>query len=621
MSGASSGPGRNQKAEAARRRMGEKVGDGGGGRAPAAPSMPEGCPVTPLAATGSHVWLLDSAHHLLRMRNVDVSKEWEQLAICARNLAWLETHYPKYVRGEKPQRGVPRQRVAGAWDVKAFAHDLMVVAAAQSGFAPEQERHAGAYLGRRGDLILHLGNSLLVAGRTETLGLRDDGWVYTATPQGNALPGPWPHRVEVGPDGPGARLMAHLGQWNYRRQIDPLFIVGWLAQAYIAGALDRRGGLIGAGEPGTGKTDLGAFLRGVLGRWAVGSNDATPAGLQQRVGRSRLAAVLDEFEAEQAAALLMSMRIAHSGGETLRGTADHQLVTFSLYSAICALTTLAPAMTAADRSRVAIVRLVEHTAIELHPMAEGEREILGQQILRLMVDRWEWLRKTCLPAWRGLLLGAGFDHRDSDTLGTLLSCAWTVIHAEPPTEDDFLRYEDDFVALLDELRADRMPGWRRLLGYLLSKQVEAGRGMERRSVGELLREAIGASTGWRQRDLLEEVTEDMRSARRLLGQYGLKIELADAGVPGIRAGAPVLLVANQCAMLTELLRGSPWEGSAGRTTVWRDVLASFPSAYVPRNGKYFVFGKHRAVALPLHELAVRMLGGDTVDAVKEGGAG
>jgi hypothetical protein len=313
------------------------------------------------------------------------------------------------------------------------------------------------------------------------------------------------------------------------------------------------------------------------------------------------------------------MRIAHSGGETLRGTADHQLVTFSLNCAVCALTTLAPGMTAADRSRVVIVRLAENTAVKLDTMAEGVMEVLGQQILRLMVDRWGWLQKTCLPAWRGLLLGAGFDHRDADTIGTLLSCAWAVTQTEPPTEEDFYRYEDDFVALLDELRADRMPGWQRLLSHLLSKQVDAGRGMERRSVGSLLRQARGS--GSRQRDLLEDVDETMRAARQLLGQFGLRLALAEAGIPGIRAGAPVLLVANQCAALSELLRGSPWEGSAGRTTIWRDVLAQFPAAYVPPGPKRFEFGLSRCVALPLNELIGRMVGGEAVDAAEGTDAG
>jgi hypothetical protein len=580
--------------------------------------MPDGCPVVPLGASGSHIVLLDSQCHLRRVKNADVVREAEQQAICARDLPWLEQTYPVFKGPLK--RGVARETVSGKWDVKAFGRALMVVAASQAGgFSPNRERGPGAYAGRGGHLILHCGDCLWVTGRMAPLGLRD-GFVYTVGEE--ALPRPWEHRVEAGPDGPGARLLAHYGQWNFRRQIDRLLVVGWQAESLIAGALPRRGMLWIVGDVGSGKTEIKAFQQGVSGPWLLVSSDATAAGIQQRLGRQRISVSVDELEGDEqpdrATALLKIMRDAHSGTETLRGTADHAPVGFSLYSAICAFAVMPPPMTAADRSRGPIAQLDPHEKVELRAMAPGEMEILGRQLLRLMVDRWGWLQSTCLPAWRNLLMAGGFDHRDVDALGVLLACAWTVIHNDPPTEADFYRYETDFLAILDEVRADREPGWQRLLGYMFSKVIDAGRGLERRSVGQLLRQAIGSTkAGWRQRDLLEDVTPDMRDARQLLGQLGLRIDLAEAGVPGIRAGAPVLLVANQCAALSEMLRGSPWEGSAGRSSVWRGVLARFPAAYVPRGPKHFLFGKQRVVALPLAELVLRMLGSGGVDAASD----
>jgi hypothetical protein len=334
----------------------------------------------------------------------------------------------------------------------------------------------------------------------------------------------------------------------------------------------------------------------------------------------------DELEGdeprERTAALMKLVRDAHSGTETLRGTADHAPVGFSLYSAICAFAVTPPPMTAAERSRVAMIQLEPYEQVELCAMPAGEMEILGRQLLRLMADRWKWLREICLPAWRQLLMAGGFDQRDVDALGVLLACAWTVMHKEKPTEADFYRFENDFEALLDELRAERMLGWQRFWGHLLSKQVEAGRGMERRSVGQLLRQAIGAGGGRRDllQGVLQDISEDMHDARRLLGQFGLKIDAAEANIPGIRPQAPVLLVANQCAALSELLRGSLWEGSASRSSVWRGVLLRSPAAYVPRGAKNFLFGKARCVALPLAELTLQVLGGDAVDATRDAAA-
>jgi hypothetical protein len=210
---------RNEKAERLRRQMREKIDGGGGGSDPAAPlpQMPDGCPVIPLAATGTHVVLLDSARHLRRVRNCDVMREAEQLAICARNLAWLEANYPVFRQSGAPKRGGARETVPGAWNRNAFGRDLFVVAAAQgSGFAPERERGPGAYPGRANDLILHCGDCLWVDGWVKPLGLRD-GYAYTVGEE--ALPRPWPQSVELGEGGPGARLYAYYSQWRFRREI------------------------------------------------------------------------------------------------------------------------------------------------------------------------------------------------------------------------------------------------------------------------------------------------------------------------------------------------------------------------------------------------------------------
>ncbi len=89
-----------------------------------------------------------------------------------------------------------------------------------------------------------------------------DGYFYA---KAKPILSPWQSPV-TSYDSPAHQLLQDLKTWNWDRPaIDPLFLLGWLATAFMGAALDVRPIVFTTGGAGVGKSTLHGIFRAIFG--------------------------------------------------------------------------------------------------------------------------------------------------------------------------------------------------------------------------------------------------------------------------------------------------------------------------------------------------------------------
>jgi len=553
--------------------------------------LPDGCPVTPLGTRQGSFFYLNSLGELRLLTARDHSK-LNLLALFSPREAFLEQWHPRLNKdGDR----------TGDFAAEKVAKDLMHACAQVGVWSPDTKvRGRGAWLGRDGDLVLHLGDCLHVRGRYEPCGMRDE-IVY---PVLRARPHPAEENEPCGADGAAAALRTLLGSWSWARpKLDPLLLLGWIGAAMVGGALAWRPAAWITGDKGTGKSTLQDVLKGLFGdgEGIYSLADATEAAVRQRMKFDTIPLAFDEAEAEEdnsrTLGVIKVARIASSGGTIMRGGADHEGAEFTVRFCTLFSSILHPPMQAQDRSRIAFLQLRKLTAgstIRLDPDQLGH---LGRRILRRMADRWPALTQGEAPIlgqWQAELMARGLDHRGAAQFGIMLACADVLLHDHPPDGETLRRIVDSVVAATDDERADELADWERCIGHLTSSLAQAkwGNG-EQRTIGTLIAIAAGRAV---MADDQVATRIDREVAQGVLATYGLKVH------PDI--DGPDLAVANDHRNLSQLFDSSHWRARSGASGVWRQALLRAPGARASTIPIRFRGPQARAVLVPLaHVLA------------------
>jgi hypothetical protein len=553
--------------------------------------LPEGCPVTPLGTRQGMFFYLSTLGELRALTARDHSK-LNLIALFSPQHAFLEQWHPRLNRDGEPTGDFAAERVA---------KDLMHACAQVGVWSPEQKvRGRGAWLGRDGDLILHLGDALYVRGRYEPCGMRDD-IVY---PVLRARPHPAEEPEPGGAHGAAMELHTLLGSWSWARpKLDPLLLLGWIGAAMVGGALPWRPAVWITGDKGTGKSTLQDVLRGLFGdgEGIYSLADATEAAVRQRMKFDALPLAFDEAEAEEdntrMSGVIKVARIASSGGTIMRGGADHEGAEFTVRFCTLFSSILHPPMQAQDRSRIAFLhlrRLTPGATIRLDP---DHLARLGRRLLRRMADRWPALTQGDAPIlgqWQAELMARGLDYRGAAQFGTLLACADVLLHDYPPDGDTLRQVVDSVVAATDDERADELADWERCIGHLVSSLAQTKwSGGEQRTIGTLIAIAAGRPV---MADNQVPTRADREEAQNVLATYGLRVH------PDL--DGPDLAVANDHRNLAQLFEGSHWRARSGASGVWRQALLRAPGARPSAIPIRFRGPQARAVLVPLkHVLA------------------
>ncbi|EKF43317.1 DNA primase [Nitratireductor indicus C115] len=555
--------------------------------------LPPGCPVLPLGTEEGVYHFLDTIGQMRSLRE----SEFGQGPL---NSLFLGRHYWLYW-------AFPRKNSDGlvtSWRPEKVREILMGACARKGSWsAANRVRGRGTWRGRKGQLILHCGDRLLVQHGT---GLKEEplgeleGMIYPTRPP---IETPWPEPM-AGKKGPALQLLPHLQCWNWSRpRLDPILLIGWIASARLGGALGWRPECFIQGDKGSGKSSIHADLKGLFGSGLVQTGDTTAAGIYQELKFDCLPVAIDEFEAKndtrKQKAVIELARLSCSGAPMHRGGDNHRGTKFFGRSSYLFSMINTPPMDPQDLSRSALLRLKPHKEGAVRPVIpEHELVELGRQMQRRLIDNWHRWDAT-FTAWREFLADCGHDGRGQDTFGTLMAAADLVIDHDAealgleigPNAENFNAWRDDLeVSRLAEYD-DASANWRLCLSHIMSQRIEAWRGGTRHTVGEVL-------TDFFEGDISDPEALKYETARKLLEQTGLTLLKPTKECPNFE-----LLVPNQHPLLHQLFQGSKWAGELA-AGVWSGALRMAPDE-IWRDASARIHGeKKRGTAFALKDIIV-----------------
>lgn len=513
----------------------------------------DGCPVTPLGVYGKTSFYLD-----VRGQLIDVSKhDLDTIRlIFGGRVALLARHFPQFDKDGNTRPGKFDQ---------ADAASAMCQACDECGvWSPARSlRGPGCWTDDDGRLIYHAGDAILIGGEWHPPG-RYDGKTYGAF---EPIPRPAPHQPR---ENPASELLPMLQSWAWRRDdLDPFLVLGAVMAMMAGGALSWRPVTWLTGDAAHGKSTLQELIKYLLGGEAglIQSADATKAGILSQVGYSSLPVSIDELEPSDTGSqrerdIITAARIAASGGQFLRGSADHKGHSGNVYSAFLFSSILIPPMRAQDMSR--LIRLdLDRIPADAKKITLDPRKLrrIGAGLRRRLVEAWPgWAER--LEAWRLALGRAGVSGRQADNYGTVLALADLAMNDELPAEDVLANWADKLAGALatDEDEGHSNAG--DMLDHLLSQEIDVWRRGTKHTVAEWL--AFAAQVPGAPRELGEAT--DHSQANRFLAKYGLR-------VTGMGESAALAIANKQMASLRALFEGSQWADG-----VWKQAAERVPGA-------------------------------------------
>lgn len=526
-----------------------------------------GCPVTPLGSVDGNIFCY--LNDVGQFRLVEAGKHSKNVltSLFATTTDWLRAHYPRTIDKETGR--------ARSWMNEPVAEALMGACqmTCPSLDLTDALRGRGVWPGADGDLVVHLGSTLIAGAGQMQAGRTLGRHIY---PRRSEMLVPVADAQPAGArDGPAAELSGWLGRWRFEHAGGARLLTGWIGAALVCGALPWRPHVWLIAPRGAGKSTLIAFLARLLDGMLLAVEDTTEAALRSTLECDALPIALDEQEPSEDTnqrlhRIINLLRLASSGGTVIRGTADHGVVRQVLRFGAIAASVVRPPLTTQDLTRI--------TPLALRPLARDAvppalpasvLRLLGRRLFRRMLDAWPRWEETRAQFHRGLR-ESGLDARNADQFGTLLACAWLLEHDLPPDSDTLAEWCSGALEVaLPHLEEDR-PEWFRCIEFLAGLTVPDEFGKRHVSVAELAAVASRRAESRTSEDGLVTETE-VANAQAALARVGLRVEQ-----PGIEDGW--LAVANSHPQLARLFERSRWAGRTGTAGAWKGVLEQAPGA-------------------------------------------
>lgn len=519
---------------------------GGGGRDDL---LPADCPAEALGKRQGIYYFLNDKREMIAL------KKLERLAIeelYGQHADRLDEHFPR-----KNADGDPN-----GWRPEKASRALSIACSMKPLFDPEKTlRGRGAWRDDDGRLVIHCGDRMYVNGKPRPPGMQGRYIMPAFAP----IPHPWSQPVTREA---GEELMALVGHWNWKREIDARLILGQIAATYLGGALEWRpvDWLIAPKE--SGKSTLLRAVRTIHDGWSIGGSGDSPASVWQRLGHDTIGVWLDETETGEDNRKLIRMvelaRAAASGDKIPRGGADHNAVEFEARSAFTFSSIRYPPLLPQDRSRIAILRLLPLRANQKAPeLVPAKLRALGRRLLRRLIDGWARFDQA-LEMYRAALEKGGHSLRGQMVYGTMLACADVLLADGEVNSETAHVYADQLTVdqmpdAGDDDDSDEMMWLRRLLSTLLPLD---GQG-PKNTVAYWLRQEARNGT------LYEE-------AARVLGNHGIKVIRPKNAQVGFKPEA--FAVSNDHTGLFKIHNGTHWAGRSGTMGGWVQPARDLPGA-------------------------------------------
>lgn len=542
--------------------MGISPLDAGGDRE--AGELPPHCPVRPLGRDGDVFYFINAAGGLGELTPSSSGKGHIDALFSG---AWP---YLVWAWGRKKHLGKGQVIHLDNYDAEKVRSALFDAATAKGAWnSVDMVRGRGAWIGARGELILHLGDRLLIDGREEVPCGERDGFLYPGRP---ATPGPHPSAQPAGPEACGQQLLRLLKTWNWvRGDMDAELMLGWIASAMVGGALNWRPTVFITGDKATGKSTLQSVIHAALGA-VVHAVETTAAGIYQVLKNDSIPVAVDELEANsdgrKVRAVIELARVANSGGRMLRGGQDHNGRQFDLRSPFLFSAINAPPLRSQDRSRMALLMLRPLPQIEGGgPIDITEVGELGRQLFRRIIMWWPKMDELRQEFRSWLIEEAGHDGRGADTFGTLAAFAHAALYDTTPTDEQLGLWCDRLRASSLAEMESTTANWKLCLRHLLNVRADGLRQNADKTVGALL---MNFQPGPH-----NEGNPIVTSLlRKRLAEVGLGLSGPKRGETKFDNGW--LFVPNDHSSLAPLFENTVWQGEGGAPGVWTDALRQSP---------------------------------------------
>ena len=494
-------------------------------------NMPPECPVTVLGQRGNVTYCVSATDELHAV------ERWDHTMIMR-----LFSPYPNYPMWAWPALG-PAGKGPDGEDlppvVKRLERDKAITCLLSEGarrgiFDPDTMKRGRGGWRSAEKFIWHSGGAIWTVdvardgktGQAKDWTLKNskpaelDGYYYAK--DGDIMK-PWQSPVGIY-DSPAHQLLQDLKTWSWERPyLDPILYLGWLACAFMGGALDVRPIVFTVGGAGVGKSTLHAITKALLGSALYSTANTTAAGIYQNIGSDSRPVAVDEFEAkansQKEQSIIELARQAYSGAKLFRGGANHEGVEFELRSSFLFSAILPPPMGVQDKTRMAILNL--HKLDKKHGKHPVISDVAGRMILRQIMDGFEDFNRDILPDWKRILNRVGFDARAIDTYGTLVAAAEMLVGKAglisagfPSMPDDASEIDEDYLvdiiqtATASEI-SEQVEKWQDVISRLLASKIDAYKNGERQAVGDVLEDY--------------ENIHDLKEARKSLAKVGLGI--------------------------------------------------------------------------------------------------
>jgi hypothetical protein len=521
----------------------------------------KGCPVRPLGVNGNFSFYLDVHGQMRAVAKHDAQSIMHLFGSRIPALCWA---FPQYDKdgNRKPHR----------FDQTSAAMDMMQACSENGLFDPDGSvRGVGAWRDDDDRLIYHTGDRLLLPdGETEPM--THQGRIYPAYP-------PIPHPAPAGKGSdPVPPIIEQLGTWNWARpEIDPYVSLGMICVQMMGGALDWRPTFWATGPRAAGKSSFQKLIEYLHGpKGLVQSSDATKSGITARLGHSSLPVAIDELEpgdegTGKEKAIIDLARIASSGGQWFRGTADQKGASGNVYSTFFFSSILIPgAMSAADLSRLIILSM--HAFPEGTPTPPPLRADTwrkrGAALKRILMSRWKtWPER--LELWREAFAQHKIGGRNGDNWATVMAMADMAQNEALPDRDVMdgwtAKVAKHIKADLGELGTDADG----LITHLLTQKFEPTKGREAYTVAQWLMVAgqmphapliFGSSEGTDHSPEALEARAKLANAK--LATIGLRVTVTDGGASLFIANKPI-------QGLKDLFERTAWANGAWKQSAAR----------------------------------------------------
>lgn len=470
------------------------------GQWPGAPAdrLPPNCPVIPLGRDGEMYVFMDSMGQLNRVKRTEWSKK-TVMDLFAATPNFVYHHWPRFNAKTLTINGL---EVDDA--VQALMHacaDLGAISIANT------VRGRGAWtvgplasMPGQGELVWHGGDGIyrVRQGKLAAAGPSAiDGVVY---PGRAPILAPWREPVPLD-QSPAQEIFGYLKSWNWgRKTLDPVLVLGWIGAGLLGGALPWRPYIFLVGDRGVGKTTLQNLVRAILGDTLLRTADATAPGIRQMLGADSLPVAVDELEGgaddRRATSILDLARIAASADKAIRGSSDHEAVSFTIQSAFIFSAINPPRMSVADKSRMALITLEKLGASRSGKEPIIHDQALGRRLLRALMDAWSpWHDSPgfarIFENWRLALREAAMEDRAQMTYGTLLAIAEMMLGPEALEEHGLPMAEPARLGawVKDQTvseRAEQRANWTLCIDRMFAHTIAAWRDGVQPTVGDVI---------------------------------------------------------------------------------------------------------------------------------------